>query len=792
MPHWKAALRSIARRPAFTITTVIVLAFGIAANSALFSIVDTVLLKPLPYPNPNRIVQVMEANPAGNERVSLIAPGRLDDWGRLARSFEAISGSYSENVTDTSLSEPERLAGRRVAPGYFGVFGSSPLIGRAFLAGEEKFNGPRAAVISEGLWTRRYHRNPGVLGRLLVLSGAAYPIVGVMPAEFAAPAIEVWLPAQISPFLLRMRDARFFTGVGRMKPGVTIEQARSDLQAVCRRLGEQYPKTDKDWSALVTDYKERQIGSSSQMLTLMFGAVAMLLLILCANIAGLLLGQLQRRERELAIRSSLGATRAQIAAVVLREVAVLASLSGTLGLALAFAGVRVCSRLFAQLPRMQELRFDWRIALFTTAVSAATALVFGMIPALQATRRNLNFVLAQGGRAQIGGRHRVQQVLVAAQFTVTLVLLAGAGLLLRSYHNLTRVQPGFATANVITFHVGAAWGEDRNKIGQLQMNLLSELQQLPGVEAAGMTNFLPASGATLRAPVSIDGLADAGDQGKITAGGRSVSAGYLRALRVPLLQGALCPDIRALGSGPAKALVNKRFVEVAGGSDLIGRHLSSTGAAVSPEIVGVVGNVKEDALNTPVPPYVYFCVAAGWWPDPEYVVATQGDPRPILAAVRQVVRRLAPQRAIFGVSTIAEHLDRTLDQPRINAGLLGVFALSALVSAALGLYGLVMLMVAARSTEIGVRIALGARPGQIVTQVVGEALRPLGIAIAAGAGLALLVLRAFRYVLYEVAPADVLTFACVCALLVSVAATAAVIPGRRAAKIDPVEALRSE
>jgi len=329
MPHWKAALRSIARRPAFTITTVIVLAFGIAANSALFSIVDTVLLKPLPYPNPNRIVQVMEANPARNERASLVAPGRLDDWGRLARSLEAISGLYSENVTDTSLAEPERLAGRRVAPGYFAVFGSSPLIGRTFLPDEEKFNGPRAAVISEGLWTHRYHRDPSVLGRLLVLSGAAYTIVGVMPAEFAAPAIEVWLPAQLSPFLQRMRDARFFTGVGRMKPGVTIEQARSDLQGVCLRLGEQYPKTDKDWSALVTDYKERQTGSSSRMLTLMFGAVAMLLLILCANIAGLLLGQLQRRERELAIRSSLGATRAQIAAVVLREVAVLATLSGT-------------------------------------------------------------------------------------------------------------------------------------------------------------------------------------------------------------------------------------------------------------------------------------------------------------------------------------------------------------------------------------------------------------------------------------------------------------------------------
>jgi putative ABC transport system permease protein len=299
VPHWRAALRSVIRRPLFTLTAVAVLAFGIGANSALFSIVHTVLLKPLPYPEPDRIVQIMEANQAKSERQSLAAPARLEDWNRFSSAFEAISGSYAENVTDTSLAEPERLAGRRVAPRFFTVFGVLPLIGRTFLPEEEKFGGPHAAVLSEGLWTRRYHRDPLVLGRHLVLGGTGYTIVGVMPKEFAPPSIEVWLPAKLNAWLLQMRDARFFAGIGRMKPDVTIAQAMADLERIIQRLGEQYPKTDKGWSALITDYKQQRVGSNSRALSLMFGSTALLMLILCANIAGLLLGQLQRREREL-------------------------------------------------------------------------------------------------------------------------------------------------------------------------------------------------------------------------------------------------------------------------------------------------------------------------------------------------------------------------------------------------------------------------------------------------------------------------------------------------------------
>lgn len=786
-------MRALLRRPAFALTTILVLAFGIGANSALFSVVDAVLLKPLPYPDPDRIVQLLEANQAKNDRESLIAPVRLEDWNRLCLAFQSISGSYAENVTDTSRAEPERLAGRRVAPGFFGVYGMPPLLGRVFRPEEDKFGGPKTAVISEGLWTRRYNRNSGAIGQRLVLAGSGYTIVGVMPKEFASPAIEIWLPAQLDPDLMRIREARFYSGLGRLKPGVTIAQGRADLQRVQQRLGEQFPKTDKGWSVLVSDLKGQRLGATRRPLYVMFAAAALLLLIVCANVAGLMLGQLQRRERELAIRGSLGAKRMQIVGVVMREVAILGAGGGTLGLLLAVWGSRALSRLFADLPRMQEVRFDWKVVLFTTAVTAIAALIFGLTPALQITRRELNPVLARGGRAQLGGR-LFQQILVSAQFTITVMLLAGAGLLLRSYYNLSRVQPGFSTADAITFHVGAEWGEDRGKLGLMQQQIVAQLEQLPGVRAAGITNFLPASGATLRQQISVEGLPGVGDDGQITVGTRSVTQGYLRALQIPLLQGATCPAFRVDRQGTSNVLVNRRFITAAGGANVVGRHISwGVSSGLPPaEIVGVVDDVKEDALSTPAVPYLYVCIRPGAWPDPEYVVAGFGGPRQIMNSVRQVVKNIASQRAVFGASTLAEAMDRALDQPRLNAQLLTVFALSALLSAAVGLYGLVMLAVTARTKEIGLRMALGAQPRQVLAHVLGEAGRSLGIALIVGAGVAMLALRAFRSMLYNVTPADGLTFASVCALLLVVAGLAAVIPGRRATKIDPLEALRSE
>jgi putative ABC transport system permease protein len=801
MHHWRAAWRAAARRPLFTCTAVVVLSFGIAANTALFSLVNTVLLRPLPFPHGERIVTAFETSPARDQSVSLVSPAHLEDWNTWSQVFDAVSGSTFDSVTDLSGAEPQRFAGQRVAPRYFDVFEMPPLIGRTFTPDEEQFGGPPAAVISEGLWARRYQRDPAAIGRRLLLGDVGYTIVGVMPKAFAPAAIDLWLPYAYSAGMLRQRGARFLRGVGRLKAGVTLEQARSEVRRLADRLGEQFPRTDKGWSVLLNDYHQAQTGSSSRQLSLLFGAIAALLLILCANISGLMLGQVQQRERELAIRSSLGATRPQVAGMVLREAVMLSALSAALSLPLSWYGMDILTKIFATLPRIQELHFDWRFALYTLAAAFCTAVIFGGVPAWQATRGHLGHVLAAGGRTQAGGRYRAHRALVAVQFSVTLALLAGAGLLLRSYHNLTRVDLGFRPANILTFHVAAEWREDRTQLGLLQQQLLEEFGRIQGVKAAGFANFLPASNATLRDQVTVEGRTEFGDDGKIATGTRSVGGGYLRALGVAMLAGESCPEpIRILNferpqSGyVSRVLVNRAFVEKAGGGNLVGRHISwnRTDVGNRSEIIGIVGDVTEDSLDAAPVPYVYVCMPGGGWPDPEYVVATVGDPNRLVPSIRDAIRRLAPQRAVFGMTTIEDYLARSIDRPRVNAALLGVFALGALMSAALGLYGLVMLTVVSRTREIGVRIALGARSDQIVAQVLGEALRPILAATAGGTALALAVLPSFRSVFYGVSPSDISTFGAACVLLLSIATAAAFLPSHRAARLNPVEALRGE
>jgi putative ABC transport system permease protein len=799
MKPWLLAFRTLLRRPGFFAAVALILALGIGANTAVFSMIDAVLLKPLPYPAPDRLVSVYEASAAKNQRDGLIAPARLDDWNRMTRAFEAIAGIYSENVTDTSEAEPERLAARRVSPRFFAVYRTPPLAGRTFTALEETAGGPGAAVISHRLWTRRYNRDPAAIGRRLILAGQAYTITGVMPDDFSTE-VDLWLPAQIPPFLQRRRDARFLTGVGRMKPGVTISQASDDLARVQRDLGAQYPRTDRDWTAAARDLKEFRVGNYRRALWFVFSAVALLLLIAIANIAGLMLTQLHRRARELAIRSSIGGTRWQVIAGVLREVVVMSAAGVGLSCAVAFWIVRATATLTTTLPGAARLGVDWRALAFAALAGVLAAMLCGLLPAVQATRGDVAALLAQSGRGGSGGRYNWQRVLVVGQIALTLLLLAGAGLMLRSYYNLSHVDAGFEPARALTFHMGAAWDEDRTRIGQLQENLLDNLRRQPGVEAAGFANFLPASGATLRYQFTLDGsAAGAEESGSLNLGERSISGGYLQALGAPLLAGQDCPDLRQAGSafaGPSKALVNRRFVELyAEGQNVVGRHLQEyppSASAKPHEIVGVVGDLREDNLQTATVPYIYICLGPGSWPDPEYVVRTQGDPRALLPSIRPLVRQLAPQRAVFGLKPLQEALDSSLDQPRLNTRMLTLFALAAVLLASIGLYGLLTLVVIARTRDIGVRLTLGAAPRRIV----GELLFGVARLVAAGVFAGLLLIAAadrfLRTLLYGVSPLDPLTLGATLLLLAAVAALATFAPTRRAAKIDPLEAIRAE
>jgi putative ABC transport system permease protein len=793
--HWRLALRTLGRRPVFATTVLILLTLGIGVNTALFSVVNTVLLQPLPFPHPEELVTVMEANAAKSQKESLMAPVRIDEWGRLSRAFQAISGSYTENVTDTSMSQPERLDGRRVAPRYFDVYGMLPLVGRTFTPEEEVDGGPLAAVISYGLWSRRYGLDPRITSRRLIVEGKGYSIVGVMPKAFTSAGIDVWLPAQVNAWLMRERTARFYSGVGRMKPGVSVPQAQADLASVEHALGELHPKADKGWSALVGDLKEYRVADSRQPLVLLFGAVALLLLITVSNVASLVLAQLRERERELAIRSSLGATRGQVVGSVMREIVCLAAGGAACGYALARLSMNLLPKLFSDTPRMTELAIDWRALAFALSASLAGTLAFGLLPALRATRAARAGTLMRVGRGVAGHRQWMQRALIGGQVALTMLLLAGAGLLLRSFYNLSHVEMGFEPSHTVLFHVGAGWAEDRGRIGVMQEQLISGLQQIPGVHAAGMTNFLPASGATLRNNITLEGEAATEETGNMPTGYRLVSPGYLQALRVPLLAGSWCPELRANMPGAAKMMVNRRFVEVYGrGQNLLGRRITMPGYQTGGGwvIVGVIGNMKEDSLAAPDYPYVYACAGGGYWPDPEYAVRTAGNPLLAMNSIRQLAGQVAPGRAIFGVQTLDEALDATLDRPRSHARLLALFALAALTLAAVGLYGLVTQIVNARRREMGVRMALGAAPRQIVGSVVAGAVRLIAAGIAIGVALTVALQPVFRSLIFGVSPLDGISLAYAAVVLAVVSTLAALVPARRAAAIDPVESMRAE
>jgi putative ABC transport system permease protein len=784
------ALRALIRRPAFSLTTVLTLAFGTAITAAAFAVVDAVLLKPLPYPSPGQLVTVMEASPASNQRVSLVAPARMIDWNQSSSAFEVISGSYAESVTDTSGGEPERLAGRRVAPRYFDVFAATPMLGRTFTAEEETENGPPAAVISEGLWARRFARSASAVGQRLEISGTAFTIVGVMPRNFAAPAIEVWLPARLGPYIARERRARFMSGIGRMRPGVTIEQARADLAAVQARLGKTYPDTDAGYSVELTPLKEQRVGAERRPLLLVFAAVALLFIVAAANAAGLMLVQLRRRSGELAVRSAIGASRAQVIGSVLREVALLAGGGAVLGLGGAAVLVKVSAALFTSIPRITEAAMDWRVGLFIALLTGATAIVFGVIPAWAATRARGAALI--GSTRVAGGSHRLQSALVAAQVALGVLLAGGAAVLVRSYAALTRADVGFQSSNVLTFHAGARWDEDRARVAQFQHSLLLDLRQLPQVRAAGFSNFLPVSGATLRYQYKVEGLGGSNADGTVTAGERTVTSGYLTTLQVPILAGRWCRDSPIGGTPVNEVMVNRRFVDsFAGGANLVGRHLQvSQNDPTAWTIVGVVGDAAEDAADAPAASYVYMCLPMGSWPDPEYVVRVAGSPAALAPTVREIVRRLDPSRPVFGMRPLDDVMSEAIEQPRLNAAALTAFASAALALVAVGLYALLALSVTERRRELGVRLALGATSAGLMRTVLGDAARLVVPGLAAGLVLLGLSGRFLQAVVFGITPHDPVALAAGVAVLIVVALVAAAAPLRRAARVDPIEALR--
>jgi len=785
LPQLRIILRGFRRRSATAAAVVATLAVCIGANSTIFAIVDALLLRPLPYPNPDRLVGVYETNPRRGLTEGPMAPVRLIEWAEGAQSFTAIAGCYFENFTDTSGPLPERVEAMRVSAGFVQLFATPPAAGRVFTADEERQVAP-VAVISDAFWTRRFGRDPRAVGGRLDLGGRGFTIVGIMPASFQAPdaTTELWAPM---PPLTQWREARILTTFGRLRPGVSPHAAEADLTRVQANLAAKYPRTDAGWGAQVLPLKERQVGGVRRTIWLLFGAVALVLVAACGNVACLLLADGARREHEMAVKLALGAGRARAVGQLCAEGLVLAACGAAIGLVLADRGLDIIRAAAPQLPRVREVGIDARMVAFTAALAGLTTMLFALAPALQATRVDVADRLAQGGRGLAAGRMTAPRILVAAQVALAVVLLIAAGLVVRSFQRLQHVSPGFSPANVLAFRISAQWVERPEAVAARQLRTLERLRAIPGVTAAAFGSVLPGGAIFTPEELTIDG--QAASEARFTER-RAVTADYFRVLQVPLLQGRVCRDDPSTLQ-PTESLVNRMFVErFFGGADPIGRVVRTGSGAFRSEIVGVVGDVRERGLASEPGPLLYSCGLMPYWPDPRYLVRVDDPNRVTIAAIREAVREIDPARAVYAARPLEEFLAESISQPRLNALMLSAFAWTTLLLAAMGLYGVLSQVVSARRREIGLRIALGARRAQVLGSIAAQAGMVTAAGLAAGLGIAAAFAQVMRSLLFGITPRDPVIFAAATGVVALVAIAAAIVPARRALGVEPMAALR--
>jgi len=793
--NFRYALRSLARAPGFTLTVVLTLAIGIGANSAVFSALNAILLRPLPLPGADRLVALGQ----DRERVALsnIGPARLEDWNARSSTFAAMTGYYTENVSDPSGELPEKIRQSTVAPRFVDVFGIAPIVGRGFDAADHESSATPAALISERYWRRRFKSDPTVLGKTVPIGSASFDVVGVLPASFTFPDrdVDVWVALRYQPYTLQ-RTSAWFRSFGRLKPGVTAAEAQADLDVVQAELGREFPDTDAQLKPDVQPLKDTVVGGVRGSLWLLFAAVSVLLLIACTNIASLLLARAARREQDIAIRFSLGASRAVVAAQVLVEAAVLAVVGAALALLVASGASAAMRVAAAGFPRIDELKVDSSVLLYAGASILVVTLLCGVVPALRSASRRDGARLA--GRAQVSTRHALQWSFVGVQVALSVTLLCGAGLLLRSFQELGRVDPGFDPDRVLSFRVSGGYGENYAQLGKSVLALLDDLRTVPGVEAAATSTPVPGvlndrSGFEMGAFDYRFADSDADDP-PMHADNRIVSSSYFPTMRIPVLAGEICR--RPLtDDAPVEVVVNQAFVgRFLTERSPLGRDMQVqlNGSIGVFRIVGVVGDARDFGLEREPTPTVYACSTASAYPALSFLLRTRGDPMAVVGSVRQRLKEVAPQRSVYDVQPLDERIGAEYSQERLRTALLVMFAGAALSLVCLGIYGTLSYIVSLRRREVGLRVALGALSSTIVAQFVTQALRVVGVACVVGLVLSLAFGRALSGLLFGVSPSDPLTLAGVVVLVVGVATLAAFLPSLRASRIDPIEALREE
>jgi putative ABC transport system permease protein len=783
------ALRQLPRYPGFAIAAVLMLSLGVGATTAMFSVVHAVVLAPLPFPHPDRVVRIYETNP-NSDTFSSSDPNYLD-WRAQSRSFEIMSAFRGGARTLTGDGDPRRLTGIAATASFFDLVGARAALGRLFTEEEDRPTGNRDVVLlSDGLWRSEFGADPSIVGRSIVLDGRSMLVMGVLTPEFAFGETDLVFP--LAPDPSSSRGNHTLSTMARLRPGVSLAQAQAELSAIALRLAEQYPASNEDWGVRLLSAQDWIVGPEfTRRLLVLQGAVIFVLLLACANVANLLLARAVARQREIGVRAALGAGRGRLVRQLVTESAVLSVVGGAAGLLVAYGGVALLRRLDpSNIPRVDEVGVSGVVLAFAFLMALATGVIFGVMPALHATRGNLHDLLKTGMRVA-GGAQRLRGALVVTQVAVAVVLLVGAGLLVRSFARLQGVSPGFEVERVLTGRISlpeAAY--PRERIPEFQRQLLERLTAIPGVAGAATTNIAPFIGGSTAIDFRVDG--EPADAPFRSASWRSVTPSYFRTMGIPLRGGR---GVEARDDSTAENIVvvtESLARRLWPNQSALGKRLRPGGNPGAWTVVGVVGDIRDVELAGAPQDVLFLSYQQVPWRSLTVLVRATDDPMAVAAAVRRAMRALDPTIPLRDLQPLAENVRTSLAVPRFSTLMLSLFAAIALGLAALGIYAVMAFTVAQRTREIGVRIALGARPARVVREVVrgGAALTVLGIALGVAGAVALT--KVLSGLLFGVAATDAATYAAVALILSAVALIASAIPASRAARVDPLVALRSE
>ena len=797
-------LRQLRRNPGFSSVAVVTLALGIGSTTAIFSVVEGVLLRPLPFRNPGRLVRIYQSSPELGYSRMMDSPADIADVQQQNTVFQDVTLFRGSGNTLTGAGGAEQIAGAHVSDNFFKVLGVAPLLGRLFLPGENEKGGDQVVILGHSLWQRRFAGDRKILGKAIALDGKPFTVVGVTPVGFHFPPseppakTELWLPWN-EPVL--ERGNRDVAAVARLRDGVTLAQARTEVDTIARRLAQTYP-ADKGWQFDLVPLLDSIVGTVKLPILVLLAAVGFVLLVATANVASLLLARSTVRQREMAVRTALGANSSRIVRQLLTESLLVALMAGALGLTVAFWGIRLLQAIApSDIPRLGEVDISHPVLLFTIVVSLGVGLLFGIAPAIQASRVSIDTALKEGtvtAEDRLGPlrRHRSRNSLLVGQVALSSTLLVGAGLLISSFLRLTSVPLGFNPDHALTFWVGLSGAKYDDPEARLNFyeQTLDRIRALPGVESVGLTSFLALSGYATTS-YTVGGRPTPPPGHAPQAGYKAISPDFFRAMQIPLIQGRFFSADDNSEAAPV-VIVNQAFEDkVFRGESPLGKRLHLTWGHEPRwrEIVGVVGDARDAALEAAPGPECYVPLPQAWiTPSLAFVLRARLKPLSLASAVRHAVFTVDKDQPVSRIQTMEQVFSDRVAQPRFRADLMGLFSLLALILTAVGLYGVLSYSVALRTHEIGIRMALGARKNDVLTMVVGQGLKLALIGVAIGIAGALALTQFLSSLLYGVKPTDPLTFIAVSLILIAVALLACYIPARRAAKVDPMVALRYE